>query len=131
MQEGRPEHDGLSFIPQSQEGGGGRVGGMRTVAHFWAASERSLRGLWGGDPGPWLTPRGAEGLPPPTPGTLTQQQAVTVLWLVLRPGWHTCLRCNGLWEVLLSPRSMVRGVAFTLTCTEAGQLVFICRSSWW
>lgn len=63
--------------------------------------------------------------------TLTQQQAVTVIWMVLRPGWHTCLRCRGLWEVLLSPRSMVRGVAFTLTCTEAGQLVFICRSSWW
>lgn len=62
---------------------------------------------------------------------LTQQQAVTVIWMVLRPGWHTCFRCRGLWEVLLSPRSMVSGVALTLTCTEAGQLVFICRSSWW
>lgn len=74
-------------------------------------------------------PKGAEDFGPAH--TLTQQQAVTVIWMVLRPGWHTCLRCRGLWDVLLSPRSMVRGVALTLTCTEAGQLVFICRSSWW
>lgn len=62
---------------------------------------------------------------------LTQQQAVTVIWMVFLPGWHTCFRCKGLWEVLLSPLSMVRGVALTLTCTDAGQLVFICLSSWW
>lgn len=56
---------------------------------------------------------------------LTQQQAVTVIWIVFLPGWQTCFKCRGLWEVLLSPRSMVSGVAFTLTWTDAGQLVFI------
>lgn len=61
---------------------------------------------------------------------LTQQHAVTVIWIVLRPGWHTSLRYRGLCEVLLSPRSISRGVAFTVTDTEAGQLVFIWRSSW-
>lgn len=58
-------------------------------------------------------------------GVLTQQQAVTVIWIVFLPGWQTCFKCRGLWEVLLSPRSMVSGVALTLTWTEAGQLVFI------
>lgn len=64
-------------------------------------------------------------------GILTQQHAVTVIWMVFLPGWHTCFRWRGLWDVLFSPLSIVRGVALTLTWTEAGQLVFICRSSWW
>ncbi len=46
---------------------------------------------------------------------LTQQQAVTVICTVFRPGWHTCFRYKGLWEVLLSPLSMHKGVALTLT----------------
>lgn len=62
---------------------------------------------------------------------LTQQQADTVIWMVFRPGWQTSLRYSGLWEVLCSPLSIHRGVAFTDTCTDAGQFVFICRSSWW
>ena len=62
---------------------------------------------------------------------LTQQHAVTVIWMVFLPGWQTSLRYNGLWEVLFSPRSMFRGLAFTLTVTDAGQFVFIWRSSWW
>lgn len=57
--------------------------------------------------------------------TLTQQQAVTVIWIVFLPGWHTCFKCRGLWDVLLSPLSIVSGVALTLTWTDAGQLVFI------
>lgn len=61
----------------------------------------------------------------------TQQQAATVIWIVFLPGWQTSLRYNGLCDVLFSPLSMMRGVALTETCTEAGQLVFICRSSWW
>lgn len=63
--------------------------------------------------------------------TLTQQHAVTVICMVFLPGWQTSLRYRGLWEVLFSPRSMLRGFAFTLTVTDAGQLVFIWRSSWW
>lgn len=59
----------------------------------------------------------------PLDGVLTQQQAVTVIWMVFLPGWHTCFRCKGLWDVLLSPRSMVRGVALTLTWKEEGQFV--------
>lgn len=39
------------------------------------------------------------------------------------------LEVQGLVGGLVVPRSIVRGVALTLTCTEAGQLVFICRSS--
>ena len=62
---------------------------------------------------------------------LTQQHAVTVIWMVFLPGWQTSLRYNGLWEVLFSPRSMFRGLALTLTVTDAGQFVFIWRSSWW
>lgn len=27
---------------------------------------------------------------------LTQQQAVTVIWMVFRPGWQTCFKCRGL-----------------------------------
>lgn len=69
------------------------------------------------DPRPWLTPRGAEGLPCPAHST-TNSKMMTVIWMVLRPGWHV-LECNSLWDVLLSPRSMVRGVAVPLTCTEA------------
>lgn len=61
----------------------------------------------------------------------TQQQAATVIWIVFLPGWQTSLRYNGLCDVLFSPLSMMRGVALTETCTDAGQLVFICRSSWW
>lgn len=62
---------------------------------------------------------------------LTQQQAVTVICMVLRPAWQMSLRYNGLWVDLLSPLSIFRGVALTLTVTDAGQLVLICRSSWW
>ncbi|TNN41987.1 hypothetical protein EYF80_047854 [Liparis tanakae] len=49
-----------------------------------------------------------------------QQQAVTVIWTVLRPGWQTGFRYSGLCDVLLSPRSMHRGVALTLTCRGRG-----------
>lgn len=48
-----------------------------------------------------------------------------MIWMVFLPGWQTCFKCRGLCEVLLSPRSMVSGVALTLTWTDAGQLVFI------
>lgn len=61
----------------------------------------------------------------------TQQQAVTVIWMVLRGlAGHTCL-AERLVGGLVVTAPMVSGVALTLTCTEAGQLVFICRSSWW
>lgn len=62
---------------------------------------------------------------------LTQQHAVTVIWMVFLPGWQTSLRYRGLCEVLFSPRSMFSGLALTLTVTDAGQFVFICLSSWW
>lgn len=51
--------------------------------------------------------------------------------MVFLPGWHTSLRYRGLCDVLFSPRSMIKGVALTETCTDAGQFVFICLSSWW
>lgn len=31
-----------------------------------------------------------------TSGVLTQQQAVTVIWMVFLPGWQTCFKCRGL-----------------------------------
>lgn len=62
---------------------------------------------------------------------LTQQHALTVIWIVFRPGWQTRFRYSGRCELLFSPRSMASGVAFADTWTLAGQLVFIWRSSWW
>ena len=74
---------------------------------------------------------------------LTQQQADTVICIVLRPPVTTSLRYSGRWteedevallsedEDLASPRSMWRGLAFTETCTEPGQFVLMARSSWW
>ena len=62
---------------------------------------------------------------------LTQQQAVTVICIVFRPGWHTFFRYKGLCDDLFSPRSMPSGFALTETVTDAGQFVLICRSSWW
>ena len=46
---------------------------------------------------------------------LTQQQAVTVIWMVFLPCWQTALMYKGLWLAFCSPRSMFRGVAFTDT----------------
>ena len=65
------------------------------------------------------------------PCVLTQQHAVTVICMVLRPGWHTSFKYSGLCDVLFSPRSIQSGLALTDTVTEAGQFVFIWRSSWW
>lgn len=62
---------------------------------------------------------------------LTQQQALTVIWIVFRPGWQTRFRYNGRCELLWSPRSMTRGLAFADTWTLTGQLVYIWISSWW
>lgn len=62
---------------------------------------------------------------------LTQQHALTVIWMVFRPGWQTRFKYNGRCELLFSPRSITSGVAFAETCTLAGQFVFIWRSSWW
>lgn len=61
---------------------------------------------------------------------LTQQQAVTVIWIMLRPAWQMSFRYSGLCKLLLSLRSITSGVAFTDTCTDSGQLVFMARSSW-
>ena len=48
--------------------------------------------------------------------TLTQQQADTVIWMVLRPVWLTSFRYRGLCPVFPSvARSMVSGWALTLT----------------
>lgn len=63
--------------------------------------------------------------------THTQQHALTVIWIVFRPGWHTLFKYNGRCEFLFSPRSITNGLAFADTCTLFGQFVFIWRSSWW
>lgn len=62
---------------------------------------------------------------------LTQQHALTVIWMVFRPGWQTRFKYKGRCELLFSPRSITNGVAFADTWTLAGQFVFIWRSSWW
>lgn len=62
---------------------------------------------------------------------LTQQHVLTVIWMVFLPGWQTCFRYRGRWVFLFSPRSISNGVELADTWTLAGQLVFICRSSWW
>lgn len=62
---------------------------------------------------------------------LTQQQVLTVIWMVFLPGWQTCFRYKGRWVFLFSPRSISNGVELADTWTLAGQFVFICRSSWW
>ena len=90
-------------------------------------------------------------------GSLTQQQADTVICIVLRPPVTTSLRYSGRWteeaplfeddltsaedaededvtvddDGDLASRSMCRGFALTDTCTEPGQFVFMARSSWW
>ena len=89
-------------------------------------------------------------------GSLTQQQADTVICIVLRPPVTTSLRYSGRWteeaplfedglmsaeededddvtveDDDLASRSICRGFALTETCTEPGQFVFMARSSWW
>ena len=63
--------------------------------------------------------------------SLTQQQLVTVIWKVFLPMLQICFKYSGLWDDLFSPLSISSGLLFTLTVTDAGQFVFICRSSWW
>ena len=69
---------------------------------------------------------------------LTQQQAVTVIWMVFRPARQTSFsgrgRCKNRWSGGAPGGPglwIMSGVAFTLTATEIGQFVAICESSWW
>jgi len=73
-----------------------------------------------------------------TAAVLTQQQAVTVIWIVLRPARQTSFSGKGRWRKRWSGGApggpglwIMSGVALTLTATEMGQLVAICESSWW
>ena len=49
--------------------------------------------------------------------------------MVFLPDLQTSFKRSGLWDVLESPRSKLRGVLLTLTLTEFGQFVVIVLSS--